>query len=167
MCCLFSYELASLTVWKTNMADNNSQHLFSQMIYLGLLGHSHIRRLLRHWHPNDNIWPIGLPGHTHLLQYMHNDITDDSHYTHIISNHPHLGAILIAWGDNEMDQPGDTIKNGITYDIVHSLTYRITSFFYTPQYSGIHHSTSPKTHPISHLPSTLQNGSSICHSHIG
>ena len=106
------------------MMGNNSIFFFffsSQMIYLGLLGHSHSRRLLRHWHPDDNFWPMGLPGHTHILQYMHNDITDETHYTHITTNHPHLGAILITWGDNDIDQPGDTINDRVTLDIVRSL----------------------------------------------
>ena len=101
------------------------------MIYLGLIGHSHIRRLLRHWHPTASMRTIGLPGHTHLLQYMHINPSDATHYRHITNNHPHMTAILIAWGDNDIDQPGETISNGITYDIVRSLISLLLFFIHS------------------------------------
>ena len=91
------------------------------MIYLGILGHSHARRLLRHWHISESYTPSGLPGHTHILAYMHINPSDDTHYSHIPINNPHINAILMTWGDNDIDQPGDTISTGITYDIVRSL----------------------------------------------
>ena len=91
------------------------------MIYLGLLGHSHVQRLLRHWHRTDTYTPIGQRGHTHNLAYIHINPTDGTHYQYIMVNHPHINAILIAWGDNDIDQPGQTINSGITYNIVRSL----------------------------------------------
>ena len=100
------------------------------MFYLGFLGHSHIRRLHRHWHPTDTMRVIWLPGHSRLLQYMHIPPTDAAHYSLITTNHPHMTVILISWGDNDFDQPGDTISSGITYDIARSLISLLLYFIY-------------------------------------
>ena len=100
------------------------------MIYIGLIGHSHIQRLHRHWHHTEHMRTVGLPRHTHLLQYMHTDPSDPTHYRHITINHPYMTTILISWGDNDIDQPGETISNGITYDIIRSLISLLLHFIH-------------------------------------
>ena len=102
--------------------------LLFQMWYIGILGHSHARKLHRYWYRTTNITPIGLPGHKHILAYMHTPPTQETHYSHITVKHPHINTILISWGDNDIDQPGETIKLGITRDIVQSLIYLILFF---------------------------------------
>ena len=52
---------------------------------------------------------------------MYTDTNDETHYTNLSENHPHMNAILMSWGDNDIDQPGETVNNRITYDIVRSL----------------------------------------------
>ena len=61
---------------------------------------------------------------------MHINPTDGTHYQYIMVNHPHINAILIAWGDNDIDQPGQTINSRITYDIVRSLISLLLFFIH-------------------------------------
>ena len=96
-------------------------------INLGLLGHSHTRYLHRHSvHPN--IHTTLLPGHSFILPTFYTSPTDITHYINIPHAHPHLDAILISWGDNEIDQPGHTISNGIANAIIDSLTELLLFF---------------------------------------
>ena len=98
-------------------------------INLGLLGHSHTTHSHRHpLHPY--IHTILLPGQSFMLPTLHIPPTEPTHYTHIPHEHPHLDAILISWRDNEIDQPGPIISNGIANTIILALM-EITLFHRT------------------------------------